>query len=466
MFEWARARVADQIEILHWLYNLTDEQFLLDLEDTLVSQANDWPRFFSSLDPDETDFRPTHAVNVSQAMKYHPVRFQRTGQEADRVGALNAIQLLREKHGLALGMWSGTETLADQSDTQGVELCSIVEQLLSNASILKVSADAALGDEQERIAFSLLSASMTADLHQHQYYTLPNAISAGQNRVGDLQFADDHGDDLLVSPHAGFHCCCYNLHMGWPKYVQYCWMLTADGGLAAVAHGPSTVSFSAGEASFTITALTEYPFEDDIRYRFESDQPAEFPFLVRVPAWCSRPRVSVNGVPVAVDGPGFLRIERLWSHGDEVVANFECEPALKKNASGSVTVWRGPLAFSLRIEQNRRIVTPQPPGFEEFGLDAGSPWNYAIVTGKSVADLSLERREMPANPWRPETTPLVIRAKGQRLEGWRMAEGHVRMETPAPSKFKDERSDLEDLLLVPCGTQTLRLTAFPVLEAE
>ena len=466
--EWARARAADQIDTLFWLYNRTGEAFLLEIADVLRQQANRWNEFFADLKVPEGDYRTVHAVNVSQAMKYPVVLYQHSGSETDRAAYGNGLRNLREQHGLAFGMWSGTESLAGHADNQGVELCSMVEQILSNAMALKALGEAPIGDEQERIAFNLLAGSTTKDFRQHQYYTLPNMPVARRNRRGALPFADDHGDDLLVSPHSGFHCCCYNLHMGWPKYVQYAWMATTDGGLAAVAHGPSTVNVNLAGHSVRIDEETDYPFEDTIRFRITCSAPTCFPLLIRIPDWCATPDVSVNGAAIAGAEAGtFLRIERQWQSGDVVLASFGADVAVMTGATGAKTVWRGPLAFSLRIREQVEVVTPSDIGFAEFELSPATPWNYALALANQGSKLTAAtlRRPMPVNPWLPETTPLRLSTSVHRLPGWGLTTGGLQADTvpasPGPGAGSDEIVDL-----VPCGAQTLRITAFPWVEAK
>ena len=464
LHDWARARVADQIDTLFWLYNRTGESFLLDVADKLPPQGNHWIEFFNDLAVDETDARPTHAVNVSQAMKYPVVLAQRTGEQSHRDAFTRGYANLVEQHGLAFGMWSGTEALAGHADNQGVELCSMVEQILSNAMALKTLADPAIGDEQERIAFNLLAAGTTKDFRQHQYYSLPNMPFARNNPRGTLGFRDDHGDDLLVSPHSGFHCCCYNLHMGWPKYVQYAWMATSDGGLAAVAHGPTTVTAQVGAASVTIAQTTNYPFEDTIVFGVRTSVPVSFPLLIRIPGWAKSPRVAVNGEPVDHAVPGsFLRLAREWRDGDVVTMALDPIVELRPGHNDASSIWRGPLVFSLRVEEERREVNHLGAGFDEFELWPASPWTYALaVPGNAVQPkVELKLLAMPDNPWLPQTSPISLLASAKRLSNWGViSDGRRAANVPI---IPEGVGALETIKLVPCGAQTLRITAFPVL---
>ncbi len=466
--EWAKARAGDQIDTLYWLYNRTGEKFLLEVVDLLRQQANRWNPFLTQLVSSAGDFRAEHGVNISQAMKCPVVNFLRTGDPADRAVFGQAWEILPKRHGLPIGMWSGTEALAGRSTTQGVEMCSIVEQMLSNEVAIRSLGEPEIGDRLERIAFNLLPGGTTKDFKQFQYYTLPNAPVARKNEPKTLPFFDDHGDDLLVSPHSGFHCCCYNLHMGWPKYVQHSWMATADGGLAAVAYGPTEVAVNLNGNRVTILEETDYPFGDVLNFTVTPEKPAAFPLKLRIPGWSVKPRVAVNGVMVPDVTPGkFLTIQRTWKAGDKIIAEFPAALETQNAFNGSAAIWRGPLVFSLRIGERSETVTRIAGGFDEMDFLPTTPWNYALDIDREnpAANVKLTRGRMPENPWLPETTPIKLTVPAKRLPQWGLVR-EDRMAAEVPASPASSSEPLEPVTLVPFGAQTLRITAFPLLRGE
>ena len=184
-------------------------------------------------------------------------------------------------------------------------MCSIVEQMLSSEVALGVTGEPSIGDNLERIAFNLLPGGTTKDFHQLQYYTIVNQPVAHPGPAHEKAYGyhDDHGNDLVPGPMSGYPCCCFNIHMGWPKYVQHAWMASDDGGLAAVAYGPTEVATTANKTHTVITEETDYPFADTITLKVSPEHPVDFPLRLRIPGWSITPRVAVNGTPVSDVGP-------------------------------------------------------------------------------------------------------------------------------------------------------------------
>ena len=177
--------------------------------------------------------------------------------------ALGLDNLMRE-HGLSCGINSGTEFLSGNASIQGVELCAIVEAMLSLETDVRITGNPVLADRLETISFNALPAALANNIKGIQYYTLPNNVIA---IYGGHGFNEDYANATLPGPDSGFPCCRYNFHMGWPKYVQNSWAATADGGLALIAYGPTVVNAMAGGKQVQITEDTGYPFEEQVRLR-------------------------------------------------------------------------------------------------------------------------------------------------------------------------------------------------------
>ena len=137
----------------------------------------------------------------------------------------------------------------------------------------------------------------------------------------------------------------------------------------------------------------------------------------------------------------------------------------ERGVHGSISVKRGPLAFVLAIKEQRETRAAGPlPGFEAYGIEPASPWNYALEVDAAdpASSFTVERAPMNDRPFRRETTPVRLKARGKLLPAWELnRDGSAALEPPrSPVRSEAPWTALD---LVPFGAGMLRITSFPVL---
>ncbi len=465
--EWAKARAGDLIDTAFWVYNRTGDPDVLRAADLLHAQAYDWTDIFTHNRFLEfgRDIHPKHAVNVTQALKMPPVWSQRSKAAADRDAFAAGMAHLLRGTTLPLDVPTGTEYLAGTSAIQGVEACTVVEQMLSDETAVAILADVAIADALERTAYNALPGAMTKDLRQYQYYTATNNVSAVRGGHG---FNQDYDDGMLPGPVSGFPCCCYNVHMGWPMLVQHAWMATRDGGLAAVVYGPTDAHATLnGAGDVTVHEFTHYPFEGDVHLTLNLARPATFPLMLRIPAWAAGATVTVNGKPEPAPAAGaFLRLSRPWADGDRVDLSFPMPLTTIPGVNGSVSVARGPLVYSLKMAEQSAVAKPGPDGFVQLSYTSPDPWNLALALDPAdpAAAVKVHTQPMPArgSPFSADASPVSLTVPARRVPSWNLGwTGRVAEDPPVGPVHSDEPE--QSVTLVPFGAQMLRVTAFPVL---
>lgn len=465
--DWGRARVGDEIDTVLWLYNRTKDAFLLSLADLLADQGYPWSRIFNEnrfFDYSDDGY-PQHNVNVTQALKMPPVYWQRSQKIEDKDAYRAAITHLMHDHGTSFGINTGTESLAGRSTVSGVETCAIVEYMLSAETALRILGDARIGDELEVVAFNALPASLSKDIHQNVYYTMANNVVAKRGKVG---YPEDHGDDRNPAPRSGYPCCCYNLHMGWPKLVQNAWAATGEGnGLATLVYVPSQVTTTVAQGqAVTVTCDTHYPFAGTIRLTVSLKKEARFPLRLRIPGWCKAPQIHLNDTPQpAPTGGTFATIDRVWKEGDLVELRFPMEVETVPEVNQAISVRRGPLVYALGLNETwTPFEQHHVPGFASYDVTSDSPWNFGLVLDAQHPARSFEivPKAFPKNPFETGKAPIALRVSGKRLAQWTLRfDGHVPHDPPVSPVASD--APTESLELVPFGSQMLRISAFPVI---
>jgi hypothetical protein len=465
--DWSKARAGDEMDVALWLYNRNGDTNLITLVNLLHQQAYDWTGIYWSNNfmLYGTDFYPKHNVNIEQALKLPSVYYQVSQQPGDlNALALGLNNLLRE-HALSCGINSGTEFLAGDASIQGVELCAIVEAMLSLETAERITGDPALADRLETISFNALPAALANDIKGIQYYTLANNVIAINGGHG---FNQDYANGTLPGPNSGFPCCRFNFHMGWPKYVQNSWAATSDGGLALLAYGPTVVNaLVAGGQQVQISEDTGYPFEEQARLQVLASNAMSFPLSLRIPGWCTNATVTVNGLAQAAPSAGsYYRLNRTWTNGDLVVVNLPMPIQTRSGPSTAVAINRGPVVYSLRIGENWTVSTPDPLGlgFDEFNIHSTTPWAYALQMDPNnpAASLVVSNLAPPPDPFDPAQPSVSLLASARQVPNWTIGwVGTHAFEPPASPVASS--SSLATVTLVPFGSQHMRLSWFPYL---
>ena len=410
------------------------------------------------------DFHPKHAVNVAQALKAPLIYWQRSHLPADRDSFHAALDHLAADHGTTFGINTGTEFLSGRSTVEGVELCAIAEKMLGLETAMRILGDAAVGDELELLAFNALPAALSNSLRQHVYYTLANNVSA---RMGLVGYEIDYADARTPAPRSGCPCCCYNLHMAWPKLVQNSWAATSTSGLAALTYIPSEVSAQIANGSQArIVCETKYPFEESISLTVHVSDTVQFPLHLRIPMWCTTPNVLVNGERhVETRASRFAVIDRQWSSGDKVELSFTMPLSTLRTANNSISVQRGPLVYALAMREDWNVIEKgSKPGFESYDVTSTTAWNFALAIdeGDPAASIEVVRSPVHDNPFETGNASPSLKVKARKIDTWKLRDDGLIPLDPPVSPVKSEQPT-ETINLVPFGSQMLRIANFPVL---
>jgi hypothetical protein len=451
---WEKQRGGDNLASVFWLYNRTGEPWLLDLARKIHRRTAPWVNGV----PD------WHGVNFAQAFR-EPAEMAALEHDDQMLGATEAdYQKMRGLYGqVPGGMYGADENARPGKDDprQAAETCAMVEMMLSNEMLLLETGDRKWAERCEDVTFNSLPASMTSDLKALHYLTAPNMpLADARSKSPGLQ---NGGPMQLFDPY-DHRCCQHNVSHGWPYYAEHLWMATDGNGIGAALYAPCEVTAKVGNGTpVTIRESTNYPFGEIVEFRIATGVRNKFPLTLRLPSWCSAPKLTLNGKAVAMQGSGnYAIVNRTWRDGDRLTLRLPMHLELThwhKNKD-SVSVQRGPLTYSLKIPEkyNRKGGTEAWPAFEI--LPAGS-WNYGLIPDLKQFHVVESAMREGQQPFTMNGAPITITAPAKLIPQWGLdSKGLVEPLQPSPVM---SNQPVQMVSLVPMGAARIRITSLPTI---
>ncbi len=229
------------------------------------------------------------------------------------------------------------------------ETCAAIGLVFWAHRMLQLDGSGEYADVMERALYNGFLAGVGLD-GKHFFYVNP------------LAHAGKHGAAKTTNrrqPWFGCACCPSNVVRLLASLGGYVYSTTARDLFVHLYVGGQGRAVVDGRP-VTLTQTTRYPYSGDVRITLDAESAVRFSLRLRIPGWCDKASVRVNGQPVALNvRRGYARVTRTWQPADRVdltldmpVTTLASHPAITPNA-GRVAIQRGPLVYCIEEADNR-----------------------------------------------------------------------------------------------------------------
>ena len=246
----------------------------------------------------------------------------------------------------AIGPSSHNEGFTEDYDlpdkTAYAETCATIGLIQWNHRMLQFSGESKYADVIERGLYNgfLSSISLTGDRF---FYENPLASTGNHRR----------------QPWFDCPCCPPNVARTLASLGMYFYS-TGPSDIWVHLFGQSTARVPVNGREVSLRQWTKYPWDGEVRFEIDVASPQRFAVHLRVPAWCERWHVAVNGEHASrslknelLVADGYIQLEREWNPGDVIEYSMEmpiqviwAHPAVR-DLQGRVALERGPLVYCL-----------------------------------------------------------------------------------------------------------------------
>ena len=262
------------------------------------------------------------------------------------------------------------------NDTVYAESCASIGLMMFARRMLEMEADSQYADVMERALYNTVLGGMALD-GKHFFYVNPLEVHPKSLKFNHIY------DHVKPVRQRWFGCACC------PPTIAR--VLTSLGHYIYTPHDDvlyinlyvgNSVEIPVGNEALRLRISGNYPWQEQVKIVIDSSSPVNHTLALRLPDWCDKPQVTLNGAPVTQDvRKGYLHISHLWQEGDTLqltlpmpVRRIYGNPLVRHQA-GQVAVQRGPLVYCLEQADN---------GEQLHNLQLPRDARFSAVEGKGI----------------------------------------------------------------------------------
>ena len=231
----------------------------------------------------------------------------------------------------------------------GLETCEAIGNAAWNWRMLALTGAAGYADLMERTLYNGFLAHVSLDGGKFHYMC---PLSSDGNHWQRTPWAS-----------TSTSCCSPNALRMIASLPGYVFSMSADGVWVHL-YDSCTMDWRLEDGTkLRLAQETGYPWDGEITIRLDPERSCTFDLNVRIPGWCRKPTVQVNGQTVegGIASGSYCRISRAWRKGDLVTLRLPM-PVVAVTADrraryyeGKVALCRGPLVYCVESTDNPAV---------------------------------------------------------------------------------------------------------------
>jgi uncharacterized protein len=229
------------------------------------------------------------------------------------------------------------------NETAYAETCASVGLIFWAHRLMQIDRDGRYADIMELALYNNALSGLALD-GEHFFYDNPLASRGGHHRW-----------QWHRCP-----CCPPNIGRLVASVGQYVYS-AGPREIAVHLYVQGSAAIALDGTTLTLSQTTAYPWDGAVTIDINCDRPLEATLALRIPGWCRKAKLAVNGIAIdlsAVADRGYARINRRWMAGDQVSLALEmppqrvyANPEVRANF-GRVALKRGPIVYCVEETDN------------------------------------------------------------------------------------------------------------------
>jgi DUF1680 family protein len=257
------------------------------------------------------------------------------------------------------------------NDTVYAETCASIGLAFFAQRMISIKPKGVYGDVLEKVLYNGIISGMALDGRSFFYV---NPLEA----VPEASLKSRNHRHVKIQRQKWFACACCppNLARILASLGSYIHSVRNDAIYTHLFIG-SDAKLRIGTGEVNVKIETRYPWDGRVGISFDMDAPAVFNYGLRIPGWCSKYSISLEGGDIADSckrKDGYALITREWKAGDKLTVQFDmpvcfvrANPRVREDA-GKIAIMRGPVVYCLEEADNgpelHRLRAGEPPDTE------------------------------------------------------------------------------------------------------